>query len=222
MGDDRSAPPLTRRIPGAARRGPGSSSARPVLPDALLQRMQAAVDAARARESERTDQAAFAKTGGAASQRAAAVAAEPRDRKSTGNPLRSPAGRRLAAPPARSGKPAPSRPSAGRPLPVQLWPPVETPPAQTPPPAQMPPVHTPAPAHPQPPAPAGPQVQLRQPGTGPAVPLQAPPRPPARRARRRGPWLAGVAAPAVVLTAAVTFPLSPQSSAPEPHSLQSP
>src|SRR5260221_3579360 len=221
MADDSSAPPLTRRIPGAARGGPGSSSARPVLPDALLQRMQAAVDAARARQSERPDQAAFAKTGGAASQRAAAVAAEPRDRKSTRNPLRSPAGRRLAAPPARSGKPAPSRPSAGRPLPVQLWPPVETPPAQTPPPAQMPPVHTPAPAHPQPPAPAGPQVQFRQPVMGRAVPLQAPPRPTARRARRRGPWLAGVAALAVILTAAVTFALSSRSSARSPHSLQS-
>jgi hypothetical protein len=183
--------------------------------------MQAAVDAARARQSERTDQAAFAKTGGAVSQRAAAVAVEPRERKNTGNPLRSPAGRRLAAPPARSGKPAPSRPPAGRPLPVQLWPPVETPPAQTPPPAQMPPVHTPAPAHPQPPAPAGPQVQFRQPVTGRAVPLQAPLRPTARTARRRGPWVAGVAALAVILTAAVAFALSSRSSARSPHSLQS-
>ena len=38
--------PLRRRVPGAARAGPGSSVA-PVLPDAVLRRMQAAVDAAR-------------------------------------------------------------------------------------------------------------------------------------------------------------------------------
>ncbi len=48
MADDRlKSPPLTRRIPGAARSGPRSAM-RPVLPEALLKRMQAAVDAARA------------------------------------------------------------------------------------------------------------------------------------------------------------------------------
>ena len=39
--------PLRRRVPGAARAGPGSSVA-PVLSDSVLERMQAAIDAARA------------------------------------------------------------------------------------------------------------------------------------------------------------------------------
>ncbi|MGI9007430.1 MAG: hypothetical protein ACR2FU_14755, partial [Streptosporangiaceae bacterium] len=51
LADDESAPPLTRRVPGAARSGPGQAS-RAALPDALLQRMQAAVDAERARSPE--------------------------------------------------------------------------------------------------------------------------------------------------------------------------
>jgi len=67
MADDRPAPPLTRRVPGAARGGPGAS-VRPVLPEALLKRMQAAVDAARAGQSQRADQAAFTKAGGAAAE----------------------------------------------------------------------------------------------------------------------------------------------------------
>ena len=46
MSDDRPTPPLTRRVPGAARSGPERSK-RPVLPDALIERMQAAVEAAR-------------------------------------------------------------------------------------------------------------------------------------------------------------------------------
>ena len=51
MVDDRQTPPLTRRVPGAARSGP-ESAARPALPDALMKRMQAAVDAARAGHGE--------------------------------------------------------------------------------------------------------------------------------------------------------------------------
>jgi hypothetical protein len=48
MGDDRSKPPpLERRVPGATRAGP-ASPARPELPEALLQRMQAVVKAAHA------------------------------------------------------------------------------------------------------------------------------------------------------------------------------
>src|SRR6266702_2467728 len=50
MGDEgRTPPPLARRVPGAARAGPSSAAraARPELPEALLQRMQAVVNAAR-------------------------------------------------------------------------------------------------------------------------------------------------------------------------------
>src|SRR5689334_10820393 len=46
MDDDSPSPPLTRRVPGAARSGPATTN-QPVLPDALLRRMRAAVDAAR-------------------------------------------------------------------------------------------------------------------------------------------------------------------------------
>lgn len=45
MGDEKASPPLLRRVPGAARAGP-APLARRVLPDALIARMQAAVDAA--------------------------------------------------------------------------------------------------------------------------------------------------------------------------------
>jgi hypothetical protein len=48
LGEDRSKPPLERRVPGATRAGPASTS-RPELPEALLQRMQAVVNAAHAR-----------------------------------------------------------------------------------------------------------------------------------------------------------------------------
>src|SRR5260221_1837881 len=145
MADDSPAPPLTRRVPGAARGGPGSPG-RPVLPDALLKRMQAAVDAARAGQR---DQGA-------------------------GNQLRSTAGSGLAAPPAKNGKLAPSGPPPRRPLPVQLWPPVEAPPGQTPP-AETPPAETP-PAE-TPPAETPPPVLTPRPLRPPAQtpPPQMPP-----------------------------------------------
>jgi hypothetical protein len=54
MAEDKPTPPLARRVPGATRSGPGSS-ARPVLPDAVMRRMQAAVDAARAARGDRTE-----------------------------------------------------------------------------------------------------------------------------------------------------------------------
>src|SRR5262250_1712943 len=127
MADDSPAPQLTRRVPGAARGGPGSS-VRPVLPEALLKRMQAAVEAARAEE-----------------------------RSGAGNQKGSRARLGLAAPPAAAGKPPPA------------------PPARKPPPTKT--------------------------------------RPPARMSRRRGPRVAGVAALAVILTAAVAFVLSSQPSA---------
>src|SRR5947209_5960729 len=49
-------PPLTRRVPGASGSGPGKS-ARTLLPDAVLQRMQAAVEAARAADAADADDA---------------------------------------------------------------------------------------------------------------------------------------------------------------------
>jgi hypothetical protein len=59
LGDERSKPPLERRVPGATRAAPASTS-RPELPEALLQRMQAVVNAAHARavheEEERREQ----------------------------------------------------------------------------------------------------------------------------------------------------------------------
>lgn len=218
MADDSPAPPLTRRVPGAARGGPGSPG-RPVLPEALLKRMQAAVDAARAGQREQ----------------------------SAGNQLRSTAGSGLAAPPAKNGKLAPSGPPPRRPLPVQLWPPVEvppgqtppaetpppvltprplrppaqTPPAETPPPVLTPPALTPPPEQTRPPAQVRPPVEARPSVTGRAVPVQPRPRPTGPKARRRGPWVAGVAALAVILTAAVAFVLSSRSSARSPHSPQS-
>ena len=51
MGDDSSKSPLTRRVPGATRAGPASSS-RPELPAELLQRMQAVVSAAHAQAKQ--------------------------------------------------------------------------------------------------------------------------------------------------------------------------
>ena len=51
MADDQSSRPLARRVPGASRAGP-SATERPVLPAALLQRMQAAVSAAHAQAAE--------------------------------------------------------------------------------------------------------------------------------------------------------------------------
>jgi hypothetical protein len=44
MGNDGTGAPLSRRVPGAARPGPGQA-ARPVLPESVLNRMQAAIDA---------------------------------------------------------------------------------------------------------------------------------------------------------------------------------
>ena len=55
MSDDRSGQPLVRRVPGAAREGPPpKASARRPLPDALIARMRAAVEAAHAAQAART------------------------------------------------------------------------------------------------------------------------------------------------------------------------
>lgn len=49
MGDDGTGAPLSRRVPGEARPGPGQA-ATPALPESVLRRMQAAIDAERAQE----------------------------------------------------------------------------------------------------------------------------------------------------------------------------
>jgi hypothetical protein len=55
VADDSSTPPLTRRVPGAARAGPAPSTRR-VISDAVLERMQAAVDASQAALQAGVDQ----------------------------------------------------------------------------------------------------------------------------------------------------------------------
>ena len=52
-------PPLTRRVPGASGSGP-RTSARRVLPDALLARMRAAMEAARGVNASKADETAKA------------------------------------------------------------------------------------------------------------------------------------------------------------------
>jgi len=54
MADENKTSPLTRRVPGAARRAPGSAN-RPVLPEATMKQMRAAVDAARTRQADPAD-----------------------------------------------------------------------------------------------------------------------------------------------------------------------
>jgi hypothetical protein len=77
MGDDAIGTPLFRRIPGAARPGPGPIAA-PVLPEAVLHRMQAAVDAEHDRQGEPNTEPLPAVTGSVPpSQRADSQAASP-------------------------------------------------------------------------------------------------------------------------------------------------
>src|ERR1022692_4027804 len=54
MGDDSRTPPLSRRVPGAAHAGPAHSAQR-VLSDSVLDGMQAAIDAAHAKASGRSE-----------------------------------------------------------------------------------------------------------------------------------------------------------------------
>ena len=64
MAEDSHTPPLSRRIPGATRAGPGSAG-RPVLPGELLKVMQAAVNAARANTAKEPSAAAGAESAAA-------------------------------------------------------------------------------------------------------------------------------------------------------------
>jgi hypothetical protein len=59
-------PPLTRRVPGASGEGP-RTSARIVLPDAVLARMRAAIEAARGANASEADEADGVADPGAAS-----------------------------------------------------------------------------------------------------------------------------------------------------------
>jgi len=87
MGDDNNGPPLSRRVPGAARTAAPSASVRPALPAELLERMRAAVEAAHAEVEEE-------------------VAAPPAD------PARQP---RVAGRPNHSARPQPPVPPSQRP-----------------------------------------------------------------------------------------------------------
>jgi hypothetical protein len=173
MADDSRKPPLVRRVPGAARSAPGSAPA-PVLSDALMKRMRAAVDAARATKHDRDDDAA-GQTGRRAEQPGAG--AEGRARTYTGQlptgpadspePVTEPLPNLQAALAAvvktsteenGSRSPVPAGTSAPK-FPVQIWPPVQTPPvpsarpaAAAPPAEKAPPARTPAPARTPPPA----------------------------------------------------------------------
>jgi hypothetical protein len=130
MADDSLKPPLTRRVPGAARCGPRSTT-RPVLPDALLKRMQAAVDAARANRDKGQVQPGMAGIAGTA----------PRVTRRAATPLLPV----QSAPPSARTSPPVTTPQVTTPpvtTPPVTTPPVTTPPVTTPP-VTTPPVTTP-------------------------------------------------------------------------------
>ena len=201
VADDSLKAPLARRVPGAARSGPRSTT-RPVLPDALLRRMQAAVDAARTTCDREHVQPG--RTVDRTADRAVAWANDnPAPVKQTARSgfgeISRPAP--VTMPDAAARALAPTPEIAGPGLPVQIWPPVEPSPALTGPAATGPPVTSPA-------------------ATGPvvAIPVQAPQRPTRRRPCRRGPRVAGAAALAVILfTAAVAATLWARASGAASH-----
>jgi hypothetical protein len=201
VADDSLKAPLARRVPGAARSGPRSTT-RPVLPDALLRRMQAAVDAARTTCDREHVQPG--RTVDRTADRAVAWANDnPAPVKQTARSgfgeISRPAP--VTMPDAAARALAPTPEIAGPGLPVQIWPPVEPSPALTGPPVTSPPVTSPA-------------------ATGPvvAIPVQAPQRPTRRRPCRRGPRVAGAAALAVILfTAAVAATLWARASGAASH-----
>src|SRR5712691_4551154 len=72
MGEDSRVPPLSRRVPGATDRDRPRPAARSVprkLPESLLRRMQAAIDAAAAERTADPEQAASAEPGAILSRR---------------------------------------------------------------------------------------------------------------------------------------------------------
>ena len=110
MADDSLKPPLTRRVPGAARCGPRSTT-RPVLPEALLKRMQAAVDAARANREKGQVQRGMTGTATRATLRAGTPSL----------PVQATPPTALTSPPVTS-PPVTSPPATSRPVPVKLPP----------------------------------------------------------------------------------------------------
>ena len=94
MGDDQSSSPLQRRVPGATRAAPGEAES-PVLPEALLQRMQAAVKAAHAQaaeEHEATDEHRREQSAMPSQAAAKPVRSLPRRNRATSNGRRLPPG----------------------------------------------------------------------------------------------------------------------------------
>src|SRR5258708_31488142 len=130
MADDRlKSPPLTRRIPGAARSGPRSAM-RAVLPEALLKRMQAAVDAARASRDRELLQPGRTVRGPVPVPHAAPSAF---------GEISRPGPARIAAP--ETAAPETVQPETAEPaLPVQIWPVARTSPPVTSPPVTRRPV----------------------------------------------------------------------------------
>jgi hypothetical protein len=204
MADDSLKPPLTRRIPGAARSGPRSTT-RPVLPEAVLKQMQAAVDAARAsRDNEhlQRDRAADFPAAAKNSQAARSVFAE------ISRPVpvetAAPSTRAPATPAPETTTPEIAGTAAARP--IQIWPPAETGPRAIGPPATSSQASSP-------------------PATVRVLPVPAPQRPAPRRSRsprRRGPRVAGAAALAVILFAsgAVAATLWARASGAASHGLR--
>jgi hypothetical protein len=76
MGDDKGSQPLARRVPGATRAAPGEAE-RPVLPEALLQRMQAVVSAAHAQAAAEQRLASGEEAGGGPEARPATASPSP-------------------------------------------------------------------------------------------------------------------------------------------------
>ena len=100
MADDSSKPPLTRRVPGATRPG-AASSGLPEIPEALLQRMKAVVDAAHLQEADQAQQAAA-----------------PQERAKPAQPDQSARSRRPLSAPRRRNT-SPNGPQPARPNPLQ-------------------------------------------------------------------------------------------------------
>jgi hypothetical protein len=221
VADDSLKAPLARRVPGAARSGPRSTT-RPVLPDALLRRMQAAVDAARTTRDREHVQPG--RTVDRTADRAVAWANDnPAPVKQTARSgfgeISRPAP--VTMPDAAARALAPTPEIAGPGLPVQIWPPVEPSPALTGPPVTSPPVTSPpvtSPAATGPPVTSPPVTSPAATGPVVAIPVQAPQRRTRRRPCRRGPRVAGAAALAVILfTAAVAATLWARASGAASH-----
>jgi len=199
LADDSLKPPLTRRVPGAARSGPRSMT-RPILPEALLKRMQAAVDAARAtRDREQAQPGRAVRGPMPVTQVERGVFSEISRPAPAGTATPQPAASEAVTPEAVTPEavtPEAVTPEAVTPsLPVQIWPPAETSLLVTSPVVTSPPVTSPPVTSPPVTIPAVTSAQeTRRP-----LAARPPRRPTPHKPRRRGPRVAGAAALAVIL-----------------------